>query len=66
MADLAMMGDEDPEEDFFKYKISAKDYELLQKAKQMEGLQVEMAPQLGFVNQNPQAQQIDTSQQIDP
>ena len=31
-----MQNDDDSDEDFFKYKISAKDYELLQKAKIME------------------------------
>jgi LAS superfamily LD-carboxypeptidase LdcB len=37
-ADLMLMEDEDSDEDFFKYRISSKDYDLLQQAK-AQGMQ---------------------------
>ena len=35
-ADLMLVQDEDSDEEFFKYKISAQDFEILQKAKAQE------------------------------
>ena len=38
-ADLMLLEDEGSDEEFFKYKISAKDYDILQKAKVQEAQQ---------------------------
>ena len=35
-ADLMLVQDEESDEEFFKYKISAQDFEILQKAKAQE------------------------------
>ena len=47
MADLLLLGNEDSEEEGFKYKISPQDYALLQQAKEAQGIQ-QVQAQLGF------------------
>ena len=55
-ADLDLLEDENSDEDFFKYKITAKDYDILQQAKaqgaeqQMLGQQQQ---QFGFMDRQP-------------
>ncbi len=51
-ADLMNAGNENEDANLFSYKISAKDYDLLQKAKQMEAAQ-NSRPPLGFMNNQP-------------
>ena len=47
-ADLMLLEDENSDEDFFQYKITHKDWEILQKAKAHEGA---IAPAFGQQNQ---------------
>ena len=44
-ADLMLLDGEDSDEDFFQYKITGKDWEILQKAKAQEGQNINAFPQ---------------------
>ena len=56
-ADLMLLDGEDSDEDFFKYKVSAKDMAILQRAKQEEKDRQIQQLGLGFVQPQQQQQQ---------